>query len=748
MDDNKKPQLSQGNQVNANQNSNTMLSPMLQKLSMEDYQELKASGISDGFINLSGAQTITVKEAKERGFKAYMDSRYIRSCLYLPFYDRHGKEIIDEVTQMPVGVIKPRFKEDTNKELLTVKNKKIPKYICFDKEVQSRQYIHHPKGFNWDKYYNDYQEKNRIIYLTEGWKKAESACSLDIPTICVWSTYCFNESGMGSPLIPELVSAIVDFKKLPVIVFDSDKSFKDSVMKAEYSLLDKILKKTKVVSQVIDLPQQVNDQVTKGFDDFLVVAGLEGFSKLEIKPAHTPFIFSRKQYKVPEIPRRYLPDLYRVYVDEIDLNYEGCLEIAPQALLCQGAVALGNRFKLEGKKANIYAFGIAQQSSGKSSVARECLKPIFEINQEYIKEYYDNLKSSKDLDTNNISKQILVQDFTEEGLIDLLGDQLKEPRLLFFETEEFDHFLEKFNRDYNSALSRFITKAFDTPYLTTSTTKSNLSKQLKPSLISDPAISFSGVGTEVGILNSLPKNATKTGFDARFIRFIGKPRLNKCIVKPKPVTEALKENMKRVIKLILNLEPKIGDFFDFTLSKEAYDLYEKAYRLHKDWEEKHSNDLLIPYYRRALTDYSWKLALQFEVISRAEKIVLNAEIEDHELLFRESIENDLTISIESMLWALEWAQYFMETAKYFHEKYLSNDHLFDDKLDKAIVILEEYPQGVSASQLRTKLNLHRNKSQKELFWEIINYLKEYNEIVVKQGSRKSQITISLKKHVK
>ncbi len=168
-------------------------------LSTGDTAELKASGLSESWILESGAETISLESALERGFRAeVLNEELVEECLYLPFFDKFGNKIIDEKTQKQIGVIKPRYKDQKEKR---------PKYLCLPKSAQSRMYIHHPKGFDWKKFYANKSEQK--IYLTEGWKKAESACSMGIPTICIWSVFCFNEAGMNTALIPELKEILI-----------------------------------------------------------------------------------------------------------------------------------------------------------------------------------------------------------------------------------------------------------------------------------------------------------------------------------------------------------------------------------------------------------------------------------------------------------------------------------------------------------------------------------------------------------
>jgi hypothetical protein len=721
----------------------------------KDRDELRASGLSDDWIKDMEARTISANQAKELGFcfihnfkgqkLDLINEGYLESCLYYPFFDQFGKQVYDEQTKKAIGVIKPRFKTQETKKLGLIKT---PKYLCLPKDIQTRQYIHHPKGFNWSEFYSRDTDKN--LYLTEGLKKSESLCSQGEACICIWSVFCFNESGMETPLIPELKALLKDTTIKPIIVFDSDKTIKQGVEQAEIMLVDKIANEVRKQAFILDLPQFFKDKETKGLDDFLMAAGIDNFRKIQPKPIYTPFLSFSKLTQVPSIPREYTPRIYQEVIDHIDKNFEGCLEIVPLTLFCQSAVAMGNSFEIWGKKANFYGMGIAETTSGKSSIAREVLKPIFNINKELQEAYKQAVKEASDSQSsfNDIkTEHFIVASFTEEGLSHFLSNIAKRPIAMFFETEEFDNFLSKFSRDYGSSLSSFVTKIYDAKFISPNYSYERQQKQGLLNAIYDPAITIGGIGTGIGVMNAMPKNYNGTGFDNRFQKFIGGHRFGKCIYNPKPLPKELENRLEQVLRIIIKANINQGIPFKFNLDAEGEELYMFKYKEFKTWEDKNQSNPLVPYFRRSLSDASFKLALQFEIVDKAHEIVCSLPEDKRQVEFdRWLINGPKLISKKSMFNALEWTKYFFLSSKYFNEKYQGDTNL-DSKLEQAIEVLKNNSKGLLCNQLRRKINLHRTSNQKSEFNEIVEILVDNYEAELNQGKRQGSMIIKLKKHL-
>jgi hypothetical protein len=726
-------------------------------LTEEDFNDLRSSGLNFNWITNSGARSISVAEVQQRGFYCSnkligseqcfntISNEYMTGALWLPFYDKHGNQIIDPITGSEIGVIKPRWIESK----ISVLKDKPPKYLCLPKSKQSRNYLHHPKGFDWQSFYSSDKERN--LFITEGWKCSEAPCCLaSVACVALYSVYSFTEGKLNEPLIPELIEALKDRKIKPVIVLDGDKSYKEGVDQAERMFVDKIACETGRQAYVINLPQEFNGQNTKGVDDFMVVAGVDTFKKLPIKSISTPFLLSSTAMEVPKIPRESLPETYQNIIKHIDTNYEGCLEIAPLMLFCQAAIALGNTFELNGKLGNFFGLAVAQTTSGKSSVGRQCIKALQQIDKELHDEYIERCRDHSKNDEMVYSHHRLVGDFTEAGLNHFLSNIAFRPVAGFLELEEMDNFLRKMNAECNQSLSSYTTKIYDTRFLTPGYSYERQTKLKSIRTIQDPAITIGGVGTEIGIQSAMPKNASITGFANRFQKFIGGHRHGKCIIHPKPIPESLEHRLRLLLGTLIKLASFEKDSrYRFKLSQEAEALYAERYRTFKTWEDKNQSNPLVPYFRRSLSDACFKLALQFQIISALERLLDKYSEANLQIKFGEWISKpeNLVIKVEALEQALEWSRYFFSTAKYFYEKYESTDPDFASKESEAINILKRYPQGLLKSTLRRNLNLHRGGHQKQVFEEILEVLIESNEIEITDGKRRNSFIIKLKPHL-
>jgi hypothetical protein len=714
----------------------------MNKLNRRDVDELKASSLTDKWIAQCGAESISLEEAIQRGFRAkVLTEELVETCLYLPFYDINGEEVIDSKTEHKIAVIKPRYKEKT-KEI-----EDLPKYICLPKEVQSRQYLHFPKGIEWHSVLNS--DSKQLVCLTEGIKKAESGCCNGIPTIALWSIFCFNESGMDSSVIPELKDLLSREALSLTVVYDADRVAKRSVMLGEYSLVDKCYKEAGKLLNILELPQSHQGKSTKGLDDFLFHAGVEEFLELESKQAYTPYIAScSRASSVPKFPKQALPKIYKEYIEAIEEGFENCPELAAKTLLCGGAVILGNEIRIEKKRPNLYAFGVAPPGVGKSVTSYEAAEPFTEINEELEKEYIEKSKTAENINEVK-SEAFIVQDFTEEGLNTLLAERLEKPNALYFEPEEFDSFLSKFaSRDHMSSMGSYITKAYGAKTLRLACTQESLRKSKMPKPVYEPSLSIDGVCTEQGLLDGMPKKAIEKGMDSRFIRFIGSRNPNKIIEKIKHVPMEIKNNLVKIYKLIRKSKLKA----DYTCSEDADSLHRQAYRQFKVWELKNFEHPMLPNYKRAITDYAYKLALQFEILVKAELAVNLApnNSEYQQKCFQESIkDSDYLVSGESMRMALEWSKYFVDTAFYFYARFQAPNAKHNKLAEKTIAILEKHPLGIMKSKLRSELGLHRDQGQKAALDDLLNYLQDHNEIEIKQSeTRSDSYTIRLKKHLR
>lgn len=349
------------------------------------------------------------------------------------------------------------------------------------------------------------------------------------------------------------------------------------------------------------------------------------------------------------------------------------------------------------------------------------------------------------------SDQLLLTQFTEQGLINLLIRSQVNPSVLYFETEEFDSFLRKFKQEYNSSIASFITKAYDADKIYEPVVKDNIKLYKKLGVAWSPALSIAGVLTGAAFADTKPKSAEHTGYDNRFVKFIGSPR-SKDIPHIEPLDSTLQHRFKSCLRIIEKASRGIvgkNNQFDLELDSEAKELWEKEYLQFKSMLSSESvHSVMKPYYARAFYDYSKKIALNFQVLELADHVYQSRSAANHSRLsevFVEKLEG-LKINKASLEGGLAWARYFMDTANYAYFNYYASDN-FDKKVNKAIVILEKHKLGITANQFRRELGLHRIKKEKLEFEELISYLKEEGTIMESDGKTTRSKVYKLRKHL-
>ncbi len=217
-------------------------------LNNKHLNKFRSLAISEDFMRYSEAETINLETILNKGFKALapnaeeslLQEKYIESGLYLPLFDIQGNKIYDEKTKKEIGIIRLDYTEEAIKKFT-----KRARYLNLPKSVQSRFYLHFPKGFNWSEYLENHtgleeDEEKGHIAITEGVLKSISATANDYPTVGLASVYCFSENGLNTPLIPELKELLrrpnINFS----VIFDGDKHRKLSVTNAELALIEKL----------------------------------------------------------------------------------------------------------------------------------------------------------------------------------------------------------------------------------------------------------------------------------------------------------------------------------------------------------------------------------------------------------------------------------------------------------------------------------------------------------------------------
>lgn len=719
-------------------------------LSDKHLNKFRSSAILEDYIKSSEAESINLETILNKGFKALtpdkkesvLQEKYIDSALYLPFFDIQGNKIQDDKTGKEIGLIRLDYTEAAIKKFT-----KLPKYLNLPQSVQSRFYLHFPKGFNWLEYLENYteleeDEEKGHIAITEGVLKSISATANGYPTVGLASVYCFSENGLNTPLIPELKQLLKKPNIKFSVLFDGDKYRKVSVANAELALIEKAYLETGVKLSVVDLPQEEN---CKGLDDFIYVKGKEALKTLKPRNIDTPILRESKFKEIPKIPKESLPDIYLDCIGDAERNIESCIEAVPMVLFIQGAGFIGNKAKINGKLPHLYAETLAMTTGGKTTAAKRYSYPLIFINKAMEKEYLSELQAGKE---NIKSEELMISSFTQQGLEHTLPLR-KYPVLVMLETSEFENFYALLNAEYNSSLSSFITKAYDGTPIIPIHSKDNLKNSLKLSTIYDPALSIAGVHTFASMLISKPKGHRETGFDNRFMKFIGKSRKEIRIPDIKAIPSKLEERLLAVYRLVHNYFRSLDTALEFKYSPLAKEMYNRFYNQYKDFEDKHEEDNILPYMRRAVCDFLPKLSLQFEIIERAELIVNNFPEDEHLERLKGSLAIDnLNISESVILKAIYWSVYFIKTAKYIISYYYDSDSDFDTKTEKITNKLKDFPLGIQATSLRREAGMHRKGSTAKEFYEVLNYLEDMNTISIQHdpNNRKSK-KVFLRKHL-
>jgi hypothetical protein len=114
------------------------------------------------------------------------------------------------------------------------------------------------------------------ILVTEGEKKAASACKFGFPTLGLGGVWNFRSAKEKQTLIPQF-SEITWVDRKVIIAYDSDTIRKPSVMQAENALAAELIKLGAKVF-ILRLPEKDGGKV--GLDDYLVAHGADGLNSL------------------------------------------------------------------------------------------------------------------------------------------------------------------------------------------------------------------------------------------------------------------------------------------------------------------------------------------------------------------------------------------------------------------------------------------------------------------------------------
>lgn len=135
------------------------------------------------------------------------------------------------------------------------------------------------KNKRWDSILED---PDIPIYLTEGEKKAASACIHGIPCIGLGGVWSFKSKKAGLPLIKELEQTVWKGRDV-FIVYDNDVMSKPDVMRAMEALASTL--RTRGAKSIRSVYLPGDDGQKMGLDDFLVTYGIDEFNNLSHEDA-------------------------------------------------------------------------------------------------------------------------------------------------------------------------------------------------------------------------------------------------------------------------------------------------------------------------------------------------------------------------------------------------------------------------------------------------------------------------------
>lgn len=198
----------------------------------------------------------------------------------IPYFDIDGNPIDDAF----------RWKALDN---YRIKNAKTGKYEAGPKYLQpvgTKPMIYHSPLIDW-------AEVVGPIRITEGEKKAATACKARIPTIGLGGVWSWRVTKSDDVLLPELEDGLYKDQEVE-ICFDSDLQ-QNSNVRLALIRLGKALEASGRSVKVVYLPDGPNEEKV-GLDDFIVEKGTNSTGKLSFKRARKEFQ-KLERHDVPEI---------------------------------------------------------------------------------------------------------------------------------------------------------------------------------------------------------------------------------------------------------------------------------------------------------------------------------------------------------------------------------------------------------------------------------------------------------------
>lgn len=220
--------------------------------------DLARSGLDERAAKRLGYEPLTAAQVS-----TLTRGRHAVPAYKIPYYDAEGQA---------TGFYRLRFLEPTH---APDEPDKVIRYWQ-PSGTEPRAYL--SPGLAWEALLSDVHEP---LCLTEGEKKAATACAHGIPTIGLGGVWSWRSSRFGHALLPDLETIAWTNREITV-AFDSDLITNPKVQGALSSLGRTLLARGAIV-KMLPLPPGP-DGAKRGLDDVLVAGGRDALTALEPEP--------------------------------------------------------------------------------------------------------------------------------------------------------------------------------------------------------------------------------------------------------------------------------------------------------------------------------------------------------------------------------------------------------------------------------------------------------------------------------
>ncbi len=217
------------------------------------HADLKRSGLTPADAKKAGYKVLTPKQTKE------LTGNYA-AAYYIPYYDINGKLIKDFWRVRYLEEVKGAFGSSKKKpQRYTGPKHALPRFLF-------------PVNFDWKTLKDDPTEP---LMFTEGEKKSEKACKMQLPCISVPGVWAWRSKKQGIAAIPDFDGIVWKERKV-YLCFDNDLMTNPDVIGALNALAHELTSRGANV-HIKFLPKGPGKI---GLDDYLVKRSAAAFLKL------------------------------------------------------------------------------------------------------------------------------------------------------------------------------------------------------------------------------------------------------------------------------------------------------------------------------------------------------------------------------------------------------------------------------------------------------------------------------------